>query len=86
MSQFTEIDVLYTGSQKVLSAPPGASPISFSEKARYDRQFFCHEGHNIVIIAILLTLRWPTVRKQMFYFNARRAETLIVSLKRAVEQ
>ena len=33
--QFSEIDVLYTGSQKVLSAPPGASPISFSEKARY---------------------------------------------------
>lgn len=29
-----EIDVLYTGSQKVLSAPPGASPISFSDKAR----------------------------------------------------
>ncbi|WAR14051.1 SPYA-like protein, partial [Mya arenaria] len=30
-----EIDVLYTGAQKVLSAPPGASPISFSERARY---------------------------------------------------
>ncbi|KAK3105138.1 hypothetical protein FSP39_018030 [Pinctada imbricata] len=29
-----EIDVLYTGSQKVLSAPPGASPISFSPKAK----------------------------------------------------
>ncbi|XP_065604114.1 alanine--glyoxylate aminotransferase [Cyrtonyx montezumae] len=29
-----EIDVLYTGSQKVLSAPPGSSPISFSERAR----------------------------------------------------
>lgn len=29
-----EIDVLYTGSQKVLSAPPGASPISFSERAK----------------------------------------------------
>uniref|UniRef100_A0A8V1A3D6 Alanine--glyoxylate aminotransferase n=1 Tax=Gallus gallus TaxID=9031 RepID=A0A8V1A3D6_CHICK len=28
------IDVLYTGSQKVLSAPPGSSPISFSERAR----------------------------------------------------
>ncbi|XP_052760161.1 alanine--glyoxylate aminotransferase-like [Mya arenaria] len=30
-----EIDVLYTGAQKVLSAPPGASPISFSERARH---------------------------------------------------
>jgi hypothetical protein len=27
------IDVLYSGAQKVLSAPPGASPISFSEAA-----------------------------------------------------
>ncbi|XP_062438919.1 alanine--glyoxylate aminotransferase [Rhea pennata] len=29
-----EIDVLYSGSQKVLSAPPGSGPISFSERAR----------------------------------------------------
>nr|XP_020643104.1 serine--pyruvate aminotransferase [Pogona vitticeps] len=29
-----EIDILYSGSQKVLSAPPGASPISFSNRAR----------------------------------------------------
>ncbi|KAL8187588.1 UNVERIFIED_CONTAM: hypothetical protein K2H54_051543 [Gekko kuhli] len=29
------IDILYSGSQKVLSAPPGASPISFSMRARY---------------------------------------------------
>ncbi|CAG5102996.1 Oidioi.mRNA.OKI2018_I69.chr1.g566.t1.cds [Oikopleura dioica] len=28
------IDVLYTGSQKVLSAPPGTAPISFSPRAR----------------------------------------------------
>jgi len=28
------IDILYSGSQKVLSAPPGASPISFSNRAR----------------------------------------------------
>lgn len=27
------IDILYTGSQKVLNAPPGTAPISFSEKA-----------------------------------------------------
>jgi len=31
---FSEIDVVYTGAQKVLSAPPGASPISFSDKAK----------------------------------------------------
>lgn len=30
-----EIDAIYTGAQKVLSAPPGASPISFSERAKY---------------------------------------------------
>lgn len=28
------IDVLYTGSQKVLNAPPGISLISFSDKAK----------------------------------------------------
>lgn len=27
------IDVLYTGSQKCLGAPPGISPISFSDRA-----------------------------------------------------
>ncbi|XP_009995029.1 PREDICTED: serine--pyruvate aminotransferase [Chaetura pelagica] len=29
-----EIDVLYTGSQKVLNVPPGSAPISFSQRAR----------------------------------------------------
>ena len=29
------IDVVYTGSQKVLGAPPGITPMSFSEKALY---------------------------------------------------
>ncbi|KAL7832549.1 hypothetical protein SRHO_G00295670 [Serrasalmus rhombeus] len=29
------IDILYTGSQKVLNAPPGTAPISFSERACY---------------------------------------------------
>ncbi|NWS45428.1 SPYA protein, partial [Probosciger aterrimus] len=29
-----EIDILYSGSQKVLNAPPGSAPISFSERAR----------------------------------------------------
>lgn len=29
-----EIDVLYSGSQKVLNTPPGSAPISFSEGAR----------------------------------------------------
>ncbi|XP_077573460.1 alanine--glyoxylate aminotransferase-like [Stigmatopora nigra] len=28
-----EIDILFTGSQKVLNAPPGTAPISFSERA-----------------------------------------------------
>ncbi|XP_067659625.1 alanine--glyoxylate aminotransferase-like [Haliotis asinina] len=28
------IDALYSGSQKVLSAPPGAAPVSFSDRAR----------------------------------------------------
>ncbi|XP_051482298.1 alanine--glyoxylate aminotransferase [Apus apus] len=29
-----EIDILYTGSQKVLNVPPGSAPISFSQRAR----------------------------------------------------
>ena len=29
----TDIDILYTGSQKVLNAPPGTAPISFSQRA-----------------------------------------------------
>ncbi|XP_071607748.1 alanine--glyoxylate aminotransferase isoform X1 [Heliangelus exortis] len=29
-----EIDVLYSGSQKVLNVPPGSAPISFSQRAR----------------------------------------------------
>ncbi|XP_033895064.3 alanine--glyoxylate aminotransferase-like [Acipenser ruthenus] len=29
-----EIDILYSGSQKVLNAPPGTAPISFSERAK----------------------------------------------------
>ncbi|NXM31049.1 SPYA protein, partial [Oxyruncus cristatus] len=29
-----EIDILYSGSQKVLNSPPGSAPISFSERAR----------------------------------------------------
>lgn len=33
MFVFADIDILYTGSQKVLNAPPGTAPISFSERA-----------------------------------------------------
>uniref|UniRef100_A0A672YTB3 Alanine--glyoxylate aminotransferase n=1 Tax=Sphaeramia orbicularis TaxID=375764 RepID=A0A672YTB3_9TELE len=33
MDQQGSIDILYTGSQKVLNAPPGTAPISFSERA-----------------------------------------------------
>ena len=32
---FPDIDALYSGSQKVLSVPPGISIISFSESAKY---------------------------------------------------
>lgn len=28
------VDVVYSGSQKVLSSPPGTAPISFSPRAR----------------------------------------------------
>ena len=28
-----DIDILYTGSQKVLGVPPGVAPISFGERA-----------------------------------------------------
>lgn len=31
--EFSDIDILYTGSQKALNAPPGTAPISFNERA-----------------------------------------------------
>lgn len=31
------IDAIYTGSQKVLGAPPGLAPISFSSRAQYGK-------------------------------------------------
>lgn len=33
-----EIDVAYSGSQKVIGAPPGTAPISFGPRARYIHQ------------------------------------------------
>jgi alanine-glyoxylate transaminase/serine-glyoxylate transaminase/serine-pyruvate transaminase len=33
MADQLEIDVIYTGSQKVLGVPPGTAPISFSDRA-----------------------------------------------------
>ena len=33
--RFVGIDVAYSGSQKVIGAPPGTAPISFGQKARY---------------------------------------------------
>lgn len=33
---FIDIDILYTGSQKALNAPPGTAPISFSERAWWE--------------------------------------------------
>lgn len=37
---YAEIDMLYTGSQKVLNAPPGTAPISFSERAWWECVFY----------------------------------------------
>lgn len=36
MIVYAGIDILYTGSQKVLNAPPGTAPISFSERAWWE--------------------------------------------------
>ncbi|XP_061539916.1 alanine--glyoxylate and serine--pyruvate aminotransferase a [Phycodurus eques] len=48
-----EIDILYTGSQKVLNAPPGTAPISFSERAR--RKIF---NRSTKPVSFLLDLSW----------------------------
>ncbi|XP_052455407.1 alanine--glyoxylate aminotransferase isoform X1 [Carassius gibelio] len=47
------IDIMYTGSQKVLNAPPGTAPISFSERA-------CHKIFNrrTKPISYFLDLNW----------------------------
>uniref|UniRef100_A0A6Q2YKG1 Alanine--glyoxylate aminotransferase n=1 Tax=Esox lucius TaxID=8010 RepID=A0A6Q2YKG1_ESOLU len=56
------IDILYTGSQKVLNAPPGTAPISFSERAWqkvFNRKtkpvsfFLDMSSHNIPSLAVL---------------------------------
>ena len=36
------IDVAYSGGQKVISAPPGASPITFNEAAWYNSNLHVH--------------------------------------------
>ncbi|KAI5628315.1 alanine--glyoxylate and serine--pyruvate aminotransferase a, partial [Silurus asotus] len=48
-----EIDILYTGSQKVLNAPPGTAPISFSERA-------CHKifSRKTKPVSFFLDLSW----------------------------
>ncbi|XP_037106144.1 alanine--glyoxylate and serine--pyruvate aminotransferase a [Syngnathus acus] len=48
-----EIDILYTGSQKVLNAPPGTAPISFSERAC--RKIF---ERRTKPVSFFLDLRW----------------------------
>lgn len=35
LGHFVGIDVAYSGSQKVIGAPPGTAPISFGPRARY---------------------------------------------------
>ncbi|XP_017280650.1 alanine--glyoxylate and serine--pyruvate aminotransferase a [Kryptolebias marmoratus] len=47
------IDILYTGSQKVLNAPPGTAPISFSERA-------CQKAFNRTTkpVSFFLDLSW----------------------------
>lgn len=35
LSLAADIDILYTGSQKALNAPPGTAPISFNDRAWY---------------------------------------------------
>lgn len=46
---FAGIDILYTGSQKVLNAPPGTAPISFSERAWWEKLDIVHA---VVLYAI----------------------------------
>ncbi|XP_077463470.1 alanine--glyoxylate aminotransferase-like isoform X2 [Stigmatopora argus] len=48
-----EIDILYTGSQKVLNAPPGTAPISFSDRAC--RKIF---NRKTKPVSFLLDLSW----------------------------
>ncbi|KAG7263319.1 hypothetical protein CRUP_002211 [Coryphaenoides rupestris] len=47
------IDILYTGSQKVLNAPPGTAPISFSPRA-------CHKvfSRRTKPVSFFLDLKW----------------------------
>ncbi|XP_057696450.1 alanine--glyoxylate and serine--pyruvate aminotransferase a isoform X3 [Corythoichthys intestinalis] len=70
-----EIDILYTGSQKVLNAPPGTAPISFSERAWYHHTgpvsaFYSLRESLAVLVEEGLEHSWERHRKVAEYFHA----------------
>lgn len=55
-----EIDILYTGSQKVVAAPPGTAPISFSERARAGKRQSLQNHQSLTSLTFSRSLPYQT--------------------------
>uniref|UniRef100_A0A674J1E2 Alanine--glyoxylate aminotransferase n=1 Tax=Terrapene triunguis TaxID=2587831 RepID=A0A674J1E2_9SAUR len=69
------IDILYSGSQKVLNAPPGSAPISFSERARYHHtapinSFFSLREGLAILVELGLENSWKHHKENSLYLCA----------------
>jgi alanine-glyoxylate transaminase/serine-glyoxylate transaminase/serine-pyruvate transaminase len=62
-----EIDVLYSGSQKALSAPPGTSPISFSARAWEKVENRKSTVRSFYLDAVLLAQYWDIVQPYKYH-------------------
>lgn len=67
---FAGIDILYTGSQKVLNAPPGTAPISFSERAWWERYSSCSHcmcfiDHTVIKLNAFTARKYSTEKQSL---------------------
>lgn len=77
------IDVLYTGSQKVLSAPPGTAPISFSAQAREAIKNRKTAVQSYYLDVEILGRYWNVDNQPRFYHHTG-AVTNIIALREAL--
>ncbi|CBY18335.1 unnamed protein product [Oikopleura dioica] len=77
------IDVLYSGSQKVLSAPPGTAPISFSAQAREAIKNRKTAVQSYYLDVEILGRYWNVDNQPRFYHHTG-AVTNIIALREAL--
>lgn len=71
-----DIDILYTGSQKVLSAPPGTAPISFSQRARDVVQARSTPVQSFYLDVTVLARYWNADGQPRFYHHTGAVSNL----------